>query len=68
MSLLNLLVLVLKLAAWLSKRADQAQLEKALLDEIENINLHAVNRASRARDDVLSGRVQERPDDPHRRD
>lgn len=68
MSTLSILTILLKLAAYFARRAERSDIEKAVLNEIENIHSKRVDRAVDARDDVLAGRVPIDPDDPNRRD
>jgi hypothetical protein len=68
MNWLNLLGLVLHLAAYLARRADRLDIEKKVLNDLENLHEKRVDDAVRARGDVLAGRVQLDPDDPNRRD
>ncbi|MEN5275743.1 hypothetical protein ABE527_02220 [Brucella sp. TWI432] len=68
MSSLSILTLLLKLAAYFARRAERSDIEKAVLNEIENIHSKRVDRAVAARDDVLAGRVHPELDDEFRRD
>lgn len=68
MNALSLLTILLKLAAYLARRAERSDIEKAVLNEVQNIHSKRVDRAVSARDDVLSGRVLPEPDDEFRRD
>ena len=68
MSVLFILKLLLQLAAFFARRADKRDLEKALLHDLRALTDTKTDDAVRARDDVLSGRVQPDPDDPNRRD
>lgn len=68
MSALSVLNLLLKLAAFFARRAERADIEKAILNEIENLHGKRVDAAVDARDDVASGRVPRNDDDPYRRD
>lgn len=68
MSILTIITLLLKLAAWLARRAERADIERAVLNSLEVSHGKRVEDAAAARDDVLSGRVQPDPDDPYRRD
>lgn len=64
----SILKLVLQLAAFIARRAEQTKTEQGLRDEIDRLHKTKVDDAARARDDVLSGRVPVDPDDPNRRD
>lgn len=68
MNALAALQILLKLAAFFARRADRADIEKALADALENSHRARVDAAVAARDDVLSGRVQPDDRDPYRRD
>jgi|GEM_PF-4397018 len=67
-SALAVLKLLLTLAAYFAKRAERQDIEKAVLNELENLHKKRVDAAVAARDDVLAGRVPVDPDDPNRRD
>lgn len=60
--------LLLELAVFAARRAEKQDIEKAVLDELETIMRERADRAARARDDVLNGRVPVDPTDPNRRD
>ncbi|MCV0395495.1 MAG: hypothetical protein K5872_22365 [Rhizobiaceae bacterium] len=60
--------LLLELAVFAARRAEKRDIEKAVLDELQILNRERVDRAQRARDDVLAGRVPVDPHDPNRRD
>ena len=68
MTALAILKIVLQLAAYLARRADRRDIEKAVLSELENLHGKRVDAAAAARDDVISGRVPADHDDPNRRD
>jgi hypothetical protein len=68
MTWLAIFKLLLELAVFAARRAEKKDVEKAVLDEIRILHQERVERARRARDDVLSGRLQPDDDDPHRRD
>lgn len=67
-SALAVLKLLLTLAAYFAKRAERQDIEKAVLNELENLHKKRVDAAVAARDDVLAGRVPVDPGDPNRRD
>lgn len=54
--------------AWAAGKSAGRNQEKAKQNDAYEKHLDAVERASSARNDVLSGRVPERSDDPNRRD
>lgn len=60
--------MLLELAVYAARRAEKQDIEKAVLDELQILHGERVDRAVRARDDVLAGRVQPDLDDPNRRD
>ena len=68
MTWLAILHLVLQLAAFIARRAERRDIEKALTNALELSHKSRVDDAAAARDDVLSGRVQPNDNDPHRRD
>lgn len=68
MNWLAVLQLVLQLAAQLARRAERADIEKAITDALTLSHSERVDRAVSARDDVMSGRVQPDDNDPNRRD
>lgn len=68
MSALTILKLLLQLSAYFARRAERRDIEKAVLNELENLHGKRVDAAVDARDDVLAGRVPGDPDDPYRRD
>lgn len=68
MSALSILNLLLKLAAFFARRAERQDIEKAILNEIENLHGKRVDAAAAARDDVVAGRVPSNDADPYRRD
>lgn len=68
MSWVTIIQLLLQLAAFLARRAERADIERAAYDALELSHKERVDRAADARDDVLSGRVPVDPDDPYRRD
>lgn len=64
-----LLKLVLELGTFLARRAERLDIEKALKNELLNLQNKRVDDARNAHDDVMSGRVSVDPDtDPNRRD
>lgn len=65
---LSLLKTILTLAAFIARRAERADVEKAVLNELEIVQGNRVRAAADARDDVLSGRVPADERDPNRRD
>lgn len=67
MTWLVILKIALQLVAFIARQADKAQIESAVLAELENLNNDRVKDAATARDDVESGRVPIDPDDPNRR-
>jgi hypothetical protein len=68
MSWLSLLKIVLQLASFVARRAERLDIEKAVLNELENAHGKRVDAAVAARDDVLAGGVQPDANDPYRRD
>lgn len=68
MTWLSALKLVLQLAAFIARRAERADIEKGVLNELENTHRKRVDAAVSAGDAVRSGSVQPDPTDPHRRD
>jgi len=68
MSWLVLLKTLLQLVAWVARQADKREIEQAVLNELELLQVERVKEASTARDDVLSGRVQPDDNDPNKRD
>lgn len=68
MTWLAIFKLLLELAVFAARRAEKRDIEKAVLDELQILHAERVERAARARDDVLAGRVPVDPDDPYRRD
>jgi hypothetical protein len=65
---LAILKLLLSLAAYIARRAEQTEIETALLAQLENLHGKRVDKAVAARDAVLAGELQPDPDDPNRRD
>lgn len=65
---LSLLMALLQLVAYVARRAEKTETERAVLNELEILQSNRVRAASTARDDITSGRVPEQPDDPYRRD
>ena len=68
MTWLVVLQLLLQLAVVIARRAERSDIEKAVLDALENSHRMRVDRAADARDAVLDGRVQPDDRDPYRRD
>lgn len=68
MTWLAILKIALQLVAFIARQADKREIEKNVLNELENINNDRVKDAAAARDDVISGRVPADPNDPNRRD
>jgi hypothetical protein len=68
MNWLAILKAVLQLAVFISRLAERKEIEKALLNEIENLHHDRVKDARNARDDVMSGKLPDDPRDPNRRD
>lgn len=68
MTWLSLLAVLLKLVAYVARRAEKIEIERAVLNELEILQTTRVRAADTARDDIISGRVPEQPDDPNRRD
>jgi hypothetical protein len=68
MGWVQILTIVLQLAGAIARRLERADIEKAVLNEVEILHGRRLRAAETARDDVLSGRMPERPDDPYRRD
>jgi hypothetical protein len=64
----TILNLLLQLSAFFARKAERDDIAKAVLNELENLHGKRVDSAVAARDDVMSGRVQPKPDDPYRRD
>ena len=65
---LAVLKLLLELAAYAARKAGQYEIEKAVLYELDIALGKRTRAAADARDGVLSGRVPEQPNDPHKRD
>lgn len=63
-----LLQLFLQLAAFIARRVDKADVEKAFADALTLALDKRADAAVAARDDVLSGRVPDDGHDPNRRD
>jgi len=68
MTWLNALLALLQFVAWVARRADKLDTEKAVLNELELLQAERVKDAQGARDDVTSGRVQPDDNDPYKRD
>ncbi|EUB95867.1 hypothetical protein PMI07_002355 [Rhizobium sp. CF080] len=68
MTWLAALKLILQLAAYFARRAERIDIEKAVLNELENLHHKRVDAAVAASDDVRAGRVPVDPNDPYRRD
>lgn len=68
MTWLSALKLILQLAAYFARRAERIDIEKAVLNELENLHGKRVDAAVAAGDDVRAGRVPVDPNDPYRRD
>lgn len=68
MTWLSVLKYLLQIAAFVAKKSEKADVEKAILNELEIINGNRVRRADDARNDVVSGRMPVDPNDPFRRD
>lgn len=68
MTWLSLLAALLKLVAYVARRAEKIETERAVLNELEILQATRVRAADTARDDVISGRVPVDPEDPNRRD
>ena len=68
MTWLVILKYVLQFAAYVAKMSERRDIEKAVLNEVENIHGKRVDKAVAAHDDVIGGRVPVDPDDPYRRD
>jgi hypothetical protein len=68
MTWLAILKIALQLAAYFADRAKRADIQKAVLNELEILHGKRVREATVARDDVLAGRVPPDPLDPYRRD
>jgi hypothetical protein len=65
---LQILTAALQLVAYIARRAERIDVERALLNELEIVEGKRVRAAQAARDDVVSGRVPEPSSDPYRRD
>jgi hypothetical protein len=65
---LAILRLLLQLASYFAKRAERADIETAILAQLEASHGKRVDAAVAARDDVLAGRVPIDEHDPNRRD
>ncbi|MBP0438405.1 hypothetical protein [Tianweitania sediminis] len=68
MAWLSLLNLLLQLAVLVARRAERADIEKAVADEIEILHGRRVRAAVDARERVRDGRTAADPADPYRRD
>jgi hypothetical protein len=64
---LALLRLLLELAAVAARRAERNDIERSVLDALENSHRDRVDAALAARDDVLAGRVPADEHDPNKR-
>lgn len=68
-TILTCFKLFLELASFFARRLERAEIEKALLNELELSHKKRVDAAAAARDDIVSGRVRVDPGtDPNRRD
>lgn len=67
MNWLILLKYALQFAAYFARRAERREVEKSILNEIENLHDQRLDRARSARDDVMSGRVPDDDNDPNLR-
>lgn len=65
---LQVISLLLQLAAFIARRAERYDIEKAVLNDLKLLQADRVDAAAAARDDVLSDRVQPDDNDPYRRD
>ena len=68
MTWLSVLELVLQLCVFVSRKAEEKQIEDNLTNALQTLQNKRVKAASDARDDVTSGRVPSDPNDPNRRD
>lgn len=68
MTWLAVLKYALQLVAYIARRAEKSETEKAVLNELEILHGKRVDAAVAAGDAVRSGGVQPDPDDPYRRD
>lgn len=68
MSWLTILKYALQIVAYLARRSERLDVEKAVLNELEILQGKRVERAASARDDVVSGRVYDDDNDPYNRD
>lgn len=68
MTWLLLLEMVLRFASLIAKRAERADVEKVVLNEIEILHNRRTRRALDARDNFLAGGMPDDPGDPYRRD
>lgn len=68
MTWLTLLKYALQIVVYLAQRSERMDIQKAALNELEKLHGQRTDKASDARDDVLSGRVQPDDADPYRRD
>lgn len=68
MSWVALLRLLLTLAGFVAKRTELLATQKAIANELAVLQGKRIDAATAARDDVLSGRVPDEPNDQYRRD
>ncbi len=68
MTWLSALKLILQLAAYFARRAERLDIEKAVLNELENLHRKRVDAAVSAGDAVRTGSVQSDAADPYRHD
>lgn len=68
MGWLQALTLILQLAAYIARRAERYDVEKAVLNDLKLLQAERVDAAAAARDDVVNNRVHPDDNDPYRRD
>lgn len=68
MTWLAILKALLHLVALVAQRAGQSHIERVVRLELEMIHDQRVEKARRARGDIVDGRVPDDPADPYRRD
>jgi hypothetical protein len=68
MTWLTVLKLLLTLAAWAARKADERDIARNITNELEIAQGHRVREAARVRSSILDGSVPADPDDKHRRD
>lgn len=68
MTWLSLLKYALQIVAYLARRSERFETEKAALDELENLQRTRVDKAAAARDASVSGGLPDNGNDPYNRD